>query len=762
MVSYLNVFSDPSGADVTIDGRKVGKTPIRNIRKLPGFYNIRIEKTGFVPWIHLNYQIRLKDLVVNISQKLKTAEEVEEERKKVEEEEEKEKEPEEKKLTWWEKLLNILKFTPFLKITKSERTFKQGYELLTGKEMTDAEFILKKAQLMDWVLPINALTKLFLGKNLKDEPEAFGSFMDYLDIMLSVVVVLPAAKVGRVTAKLITSKISKKGAAKLVAQLGKKEIVADLVKRVKLHPETSAKFLAAFPVAVREAVINGLGKTAFGREAIYILGKTGYFKYIAPGIKNLIARAGKGPKWFMSIVGMLAGYLTFANFLAWIGKEALVETLSFPIWALIDNEDWDGVLEHVGALKDSIELADKAMILTKPIPLVSKIWKTYIDNARAQAKIYEDLAKGKVAPEIPEVIETYVRDIIDGDTIDTSLKIEGSIKTLPEYKSTGHARIRILGINAPEKSPKGEIICSDIEIEEVDKKWTDESRDNLRKYNDKKVTLYVDKSKPVDSYSRILAKVVYDGLDLALEQIREGLACGYYREDNKYVDTKLYSDETNKAAEDEVGMWKNYQQQLEEQEKGKILFTITSIPDNAKVFIDERATHHNTPTDEIEQDDVISLWSEGEHTLKLEKSGMSRELEIELKRDERLVVNVDLTSMPAPEEDEDEEIPDEEIPPVEEITEPVLPSEIPETLTANQRWALNEAFDKILLLTEGTEVLSEDERKKLIDSYDLYSDEQKIVLNLLWRDLIFYTKGTEQLSGDEFILLKEKYHLIEF
>ena len=96
------------------------------------------------------------------------------------------------------------------------------------------------------------------------------------------------------------------------------------------------------------------------------------------------------------------------------------------------------------------------------------------------------------------------------------------------------------------------------------------------------------------------------------------------------------------------------------------------------------------------------------------------------------------------------------------IIEETKQSEIPGEYTADQEWALKEAFEKILILTEGAAQISDKEREDLINEFSLYTDEQKLVLDLLWNDLTFYTQGKEQLSADEFILLKEKYRMLEF
>jgi len=179
----------------------------------------------------------------------------------------------------------------------------------------------------------------------------------------------------------------------------------------------------------------------------------------------------------------------------------------------------------------------------------------------------------------------------------------------------------------------------------------------------------------------------------------------------------------------------------------KILFSINSTPDNAKVFIDGIATNHNTPTDEVEQKDKIDLWTEGTHTIKVTKSGMEKEKDIVLVKGIRLTETIDLTSMI--------------IPPPTPPTQPPLvdPMDIPTTYTPEQEYALIEAFTQIWNLTGGSAIMSEAERNDLIASFSMYSPEQKLVLDLLWQDLTHYTWGSDQLSDTEFYSLKTKYHI---
>lgn len=185
------------------------------------------------------------------------------------------------KKTWWEKLLEFITAPLLKEFLRDKLLWQQGYKLLTGKEMTDEEFILKKLQFADWVVPINLLLKLTTGKNLKGEAEEFGSASDWIEASIYLVGAIIPGQVDETIAKFGLKAITKTQADELVVKMGSKAVIDGLKRTVKANPETSAKFLSKFPVAVRNAVISGLGRTAYGKEVIYILGKTGYFKYTA-------------------------------------------------------------------------------------------------------------------------------------------------------------------------------------------------------------------------------------------------------------------------------------------------------------------------------------------------------------------------------------------------------------------------------------------------------------------------------------------------
>jgi endonuclease YncB( thermonuclease family) len=331
----------------------------------------------------------------------------------------------------------------------------------------------------------------------------------------------------------------------------------------------------------------------------------------------------KNLKWLLGSAVALIGTDTFVDF---IGEES-VQTAGMGVWVLIDAEDWAGAKIALDKYKVFVNaLKAKVDVVGMLNPISYGAFKGYYEAALTQAQSYEDTINknlGSLPTGFPEEIRAVVRDIIDGDTVDVALDAydnkTGSALKMPEYEKTGHARLRLLGINAPEKSPKGEILCSDVEIFKVENKYADDSRSRLLPLNDKTVVLKIDPANQLDTFGRILALMEYNGVNINLRQIKDGLACGYYREANKYVDSALYKSETLKAQAAGVGMWAG--EQVGPAAKPKFTISIDSVPTRAKLYIDDTYTHHLTPSNETELADVKELLGAGTHTFKATKSG---------------------------------------------------------------------------------------------------------------------------------------------
>ena len=327
-------------------------------------------------------------------------------------------------LTWWEKLLKLVSQTPLFQLTTSEIIFKAAYESLTGRAMTDQEFKLKEMELFDWILPINAFSKLITGQNLKGESEEFGSANDYLDMIFTVAAIIPGGKVAATGAKLAIAKISAAEAAGIVSRVGEKVAVSRLKKVVLNHPETSSKFLASFPVAVREAVIKGLYGTAAGREAIFALGKMGYFREILPWWKKILTNAGM----VAGIAGLFVtsvGSYPFAGFI----KEEALQNIDFAIKAATDNKDIEGLRR---ALDEKAELLDttvwEKILAAIPFANVLAQLRDFYDAAKIKLKIDEDGFEAKKEEWIEEAMPTG-RLIIRAEPSGSKIEVQGQFPT---------------------------------------------------------------------------------------------------------------------------------------------------------------------------------------------------------------------------------------------------------------------------------------------------------------------------------------------
>ncbi len=61
-----------------------------------------------------------------------------------------------------------------------------------------------------------------------------------------------------------------------------------------------------------------------------------------------------------------------------------------------------------------------------------------------------------------------------------------------------------------------------------------------------------------DRYGRIVGKVLLDGIDVCLEQVKAGFAWHYkkYQHEQSSEDQRLYADAENKARYERLGLWR--------------------------------------------------------------------------------------------------------------------------------------------------------------------------------------------------------------
>ena len=132
-------------------------------------------------------------------------------------------------------------------------------------------------------------------------------------------------------------------------------------------------------------------------------------------------------------------------------------------------------------------------------------------------------------PAQAEILSGKVVKIADGDTL-----------TLLDRSKQQH-KVRLIGIDAPErKQPFGTV-----------------SRQNLAHLVFGK-TVAVEWHKQ-DRYQRVLGKVLLDGQDINLKQIKAGLAWHYkrYDKDQGLADQRLYAEAQKAASLNGIGLWRD-------------------------------------------------------------------------------------------------------------------------------------------------------------------------------------------------------------
>jgi len=531
------------------------------------------------------------------------------------------------------------------------------------------------------------------------------------------------------------------------------------------------------------------------------------FLFGNPDMKLIAGTVPIGPAGFASFAGLSGRALTIGKFIMrnwktilgvataaygvsfgseWFAKEGLIEQVSMPLSDQMRQYRYKAdpatlklIENYYAKYGTNIQQAKKMVYAWGWLwPFTWGNWKSAITSYENDYKERGvEIQKWETAtqkPVISEKVKTYVRDVHDGDTIyvsphgknaDTGESVE-----MPISSDKVHTSVRLAGINAPELSPKGEIVCTGIDLFSVDKNFADESRQNLVPLNDQEVTLLIDPNDNIDAYGRVIAVVMLGGKDINLDQLQKGLACYYAVGTNKYVDADKYQNACILAHESKVGMWSTAETETEKAKDVKVSFT--SSPSPARIWIDGRDTTHNTPSNETKMKDVKDWFAVGHHEIEMIKSKYSGKVQVDFFEGDNGIIHIDLeeevTPKTTPAEEKPAEKPAEqpaekpaEIPTYPKPTAEVDPTLIPTNMTFAQSSILTDYLEKVWNYTAGTRVMSEAQRKGLHDNMNLYTQEQKDVLNLFLTDIDFYEWGKAQLSKKEFQYLCDKWHITD-
>jgi endonuclease YncB( thermonuclease family) len=129
------------------------------------------------------------------------------------------------------------------------------------------------------------------------------------------------------------------------------------------------------------------------------------------------------------------------------------------------------------------------------------------------------------------ILQGKVVHVADGDTI-----------TVLDGTNTQH-KIRLQGIDAPEKAQA----------------FGQKSKQSLHQLvHSKQVSVEYQKK---DKYGRTVGKVVFNGLDVCLEQIKLGMAWHYkqYESEQTKEDREIYEQAELSARANAIGLWKDKQ-----------------------------------------------------------------------------------------------------------------------------------------------------------------------------------------------------------
>lgn len=288
--------------------------------------------------------------------------------------------------SWKDELLKRFKalFKPKLKLVGMPQfdVISNIYEAATGKTLTAAESIKLKAKVMDYILPLNALSKLFFKKNLEGETEEFGKGTDYIDIAASLALIIPIGKLGAVAGKLgakgftklfltksddairLFSKLNVDDQGKLLAGLSKTDEGLDITSKL-MGKGVVKKVTEGITPALFLKKPKQLTKWFTKQDSvtqIYIASKWQRMKggpqALAILLRDVVKTKSttwlrKSLKWIYVAIGAM----TTVSFISFLYEE-MMQTMGFGMWPLISNKLWSEANDYWWRAQPLLDSAD--------------------------------------------------------------------------------------------------------------------------------------------------------------------------------------------------------------------------------------------------------------------------------------------------------------------------------------------------------------------------------------------------------------------
>ena len=321
-------------------------------------------------------------------------------------------------LAWWEKVLKTIADIALFPFTVSSAIIDRIMFEVTGEHNTENVWAERGYEAISFLTPLDELSKLFFNENLAGQPAEFIPSEDTFNLIVDSLFFLPVGKIGKVGLKL-GEKVGALGVMEVAGKLGLKkaspEVIEALLKSgnykyvfeaARIDPASWAKLMPKLSTAAKSIILKGLSKQA--DKTAYKLASKALVEYAQKAGMTTLEKvigvlpgktaAQKGVIAITTLLGTVAGYITLAQFLAWTGKEAVKEAVSFSgLYLFIDNQEWQSAKDHLPALKTAIEAYDKSTTLAKVIPFIGTIWKEAIKNAWAEYYYYEKLIDAELA-----------------------------------------------------------------------------------------------------------------------------------------------------------------------------------------------------------------------------------------------------------------------------------------------------------------------------------------------------------------------------
>jgi len=354
---------------------------------------------------------------------------------------------------WWEKAIDFIIGLQLIPYSVKFDPLAVLYKNIFDKDLSEAEWLALKLKIADWVIPLNALSKLFYGKNLSGDSEEFGSAQDYIDLALGIIIIVPVAKLGSVGAKVFEKagaeglvkagvKAAEKGAAKttLEALMGTSWLKA--VDEMKLNPLKYADLFKSLPESEMIKVLQTLRKDVAGSLARDVFGKAFDNALIAsaPAWKRVMFSAAKH-KWtgFFGLISLAGGAMGLD---IW-GNWSIIDNLQFMSGREADEvlaAFKDGTMTKEDALKelnqqlDIVKVGKAKVISSSKWNILQMIFLPLWDDIADETTEKLERAIAEITAAVVPLKKGTL--VVRPDPADAKVSVEGQIPTTGVFNST--------------------------------------------------------------------------------------------------------------------------------------------------------------------------------------------------------------------------------------------------------------------------------------------------------------------------------------